>query len=93
MEDRDISLEPISDEELASLALSANPHPIIDVMIAPWRGGSDPLTGLLPDWYMPTPSGHNRGTGAKIAIGVIVVSFVLINALGLCITSGFLTVA
>jgi hypothetical protein len=42
---------------------------------------------------MPLPSGTRRGTGVKIAIGVIVASFVLINALGLCITYGFLTVA
>jgi hypothetical protein len=85
--------ELISDEELTRLALGADPHPLIDVSVAPWRPASDTLTGLLPDWYMPTPSGRHRGTGAKVAIGVIVASFVLINALGLCITYGFLTPA
>jgi hypothetical protein len=85
--------ELISDEELTSLALSADPHPVIDANVVPWRPASDALTGLLPDWYMPTPSGRYRGTGAKVAIGVIVASFVLINALGLCVTYGFLTLA
>ena len=82
-----------SDEELTSLALNADPHPVIDASVAPWRPGSDAATGLLPDWYMPTPAGHHRGTGPKVAIGVIIASFVLINALGLCITYGFVTLA
>lgn len=83
----------ISDEELTALALSADPHPTIEPGVAPWRPLADAVTGLLPDWYMPTPSGSRRGTGAKVAIGVIIVSFVIINALGLCITNGFLTIA
>ena len=83
----------ITDEELAALALDADPHPVIDPRVAPWRPLSDGVTGLLPDWYMPLPAGTHRGTGAKVAIGVIVASFVLINALGLCITYGFLTLA
>lgn len=85
--------ETISDEELTSLALSADPHPVIDASVAPWRPWYDAATGLLPDWYMPTPAGRERGTGAKVTIGVIVAGFVLINALGLCITYGFLTLA
>ncbi len=83
----------LSDEELTAMALSADPHPVIDPRVAPWRHGADAVNGLLPDWYMPLPSGTRRGTGVKIAIGVIVASFVVINALGLCITYGFLTVA
>jgi hypothetical protein len=93
VDERTSTSELITDEELTSLALSADPHPVIDAGVAPWRPGSDALTGLLPDWYMPTPSGRHRGTGTKVAIGVIVASFVLINALGLCITYGFLTLA
>jgi hypothetical protein len=85
--------QTISDEELTALALSADPHPAIDPGVAPWRPLADAVTGLLPDWYMPTPSGSRRGKGAQAAIGVIIVSFVIINALGLCITNGFLTIA
>jgi hypothetical protein len=83
----------ISDEELTSLALAADPHPVIDPRVAPWRPMADAVTGLLPDWYMPTPSGTQRGTASKVAIGIVIVSFVVINALGLCITNGFLTIA
>ncbi len=83
----------LSDEELTELALGADPHPQIDPHSAPWRPFADSVTGLLPEWYMPLPAGSRRGTGAKVAIGVIIASFVLINALGLCITYGFLTLA
>ena len=83
----------ISDEELTALALSADPHPDIDPRVAPWRPLADRVTGLLPEWYMPLPAGTRRGTGAKVAIGVIIASFVLINALGLCVTYGFVTLA
>jgi hypothetical protein len=83
----------ISDEELAALALSADPHPAIDPRVAPWRPLADSVTGLLPEWYMPLPTGTRRGTGTRVAIGVIIASFVLINALGLCITYGFVTLA
>jgi hypothetical protein len=93
VDNRSGTSELISDEDLTSLALSADPHPVIDVNAVPWRPLSDALTGLLPDWYMPAPSGRRRGTGTKVAIGVIVASFVLINALGLCVTYGFLTLA
>lgn len=93
MQDFDQQGEFISFEELTALALRADPHPVIDTTVSPWRPGADPVTGLLPDWYMPAPSGHRRGVGVKVAIGAIIASFVVINALGLCITYGFLTFA
>lgn len=83
----------ISDEELTALALSSDPHPVIDPRVAPWRPVADAVTGLLPEWYMPTPSGSRRGPGTRVAIGIIVAGFVLINALGLCITYGYITLA
>ncbi|MDH2904513.1 MAG: hypothetical protein PXZ08_11290 [Actinomycetota bacterium] len=93
MNDRTSIEESISDEELTRLALSADRYPVIDANTMPWRPGGDAVTGLLPDWYMPAPSGRRRGRGAQVAIGVIIASFVIINALGLCITYGFLTLA
>jgi len=92
-DDNAITTPELTDEELIALALSADPHPIIDPRSTPWRPMADAVTGLLPDWYMPTPSGSHRGKGAKIAIGVIIVSFVVINALGLCVTYGLVTIA
>ncbi len=46
---------------------------------------------LLPGWYMPPPMGTGRllqGWRRRIVL-LIVVSFVLINALGLCSTYGY----
>lgn len=83
----------LSDDELTALALSADPHPVIDPRVVPWRPLSDAVTGLLPEWYMPLPAGRRRGPGAKATIGLIIASFVLINALGLCVTYGFVTLA
>ena len=93
MDDRFTFDGTITDDELTSLALGADPHPLIDLSVAPWRAASDSAGALLPDWYMPAPAGRRRGTGAKVGIVVIIVSFVLINALGLCVTYGFVSLA
>ena len=90
----EISITPFfSDEELTALALDADPHPDIDPRAAPWRPVANAVTGLLPEWYMPAVSGSRRGPGARVAVGVIVAGFVLINALGLCITYGYISLA
>ena len=82
-----------TDDELVALALSADPHPEIDPRVPPWQPLTNTMAGLLPTWYMPTPSGSQRGTGTRVAIGFIVAGFVLINALGLCVTYGVVTLA
>ncbi len=92
-DEKTLTTMELTDEELTTLALSADPHPTIDLRAIPWRPMADAVAGLLPDWYMPTPSGSRRGKGAKIAIGVIIASFVVINALGLCVTYGLVTIA
>ena len=92
MDDQDFSLGALSDEELTALALSADPHPRLDadaVACEPHRDGP----GILPGWYMPPATGSRRGTATRLVVGVIIVSFVLINALGLCVTYGWVTVA
>jgi hypothetical protein len=82
---------PITDEELAALALAADPdEPVADdaVCLRPLTPvGTD---GLLPEWYMPSPAlGHPRMRGWRRVITlVIVVSFITINAFGLCSTYG-----
>lgn len=83
----------ISDEELTELALAADPSTPIDITTTPWRGAwsSGPL--LIPEWYMPRPSGSSRRRGALILIGLVLAGFLTIDAFGLCITSGFLSLA
>jgi hypothetical protein len=86
------SAEGISDEELTALALAANPDAPLDLDAVPWRAGMLQL-GLLPDWYMPRPIATGRGRGTRIVIYAVVAGFLVIGAFGLCITSGFLSLA
>jgi len=83
--------EPITDEELTALALAADPDTEVDVDAVPldlW-GGDGPARPL-PEWYMPVPMGTPRALrGWRRAVGLVVVaSFLLINAYGLCSTYG-----
>ena len=82
----------IDDDELAEMALRADPNPVIDPDQPPWNAREHGVA-LLPGWYMAPLSGTRRGTAAKVTIGVIIASFVIINALGLCVTYGWVTVA
>lgn len=83
----------LSDDELTALALAADPAAPVDPSTTPWRGAwaSGPL--LIPEWYMPRPSSTSRRRGALIVIGVVLAGFLTIDAFGLCITSGFLSLA
>lgn len=83
----------ITDEELTRQALAASREPDVSPDAVPWSGAwaSSPL--LIPEWYMPRPGGSSRGRGAMIVIGLVLVGFLTIDACGLCITSGFLSLA
>lgn len=86
---------PITDEELTELALAADPDARVAddaVPLSELLGAEgSPATGdLLPGWYMPPPMGSSRllqGWRRRIVL-LIVASFLLINALGLCSTYG-----
>jgi hypothetical protein len=84
-----------TDAELTAQALAADPDQPLDPDAVPFDDGSSGA-GLLPTWYMPTPAGRTgrtlRGWRSVAAI-VVIVSFLLINALGLCITYGHLVPA
>jgi hypothetical protein len=87
--------QAITDEELTALALAADPDagvpedavPLSELLAA----GASPFgEELLPDWYMPVPAGAGRlldGWRRRIVL-LIVVSFLLIDAYGLCSTYG-----
>jgi hypothetical protein len=84
---------PFSDEELTELALAADPHAPLDGDAVAWDGAVLHQPGLLPDWYMPTPASARRGRLPRAVVIGLVVGFLVINAFGLCITSGFITFA
>jgi hypothetical protein len=86
---------PFTDDELAELALAADPSegladdavPLQEYLGA--EGGGD----LLPDWYMPAPAGAGRllqGWRRRVVL-LIVASFLLLNAYGLCSTYGYVS--
>ena len=86
----------MTDEELASLALAADPDVDVDDDAIPfWEVARSASDSLLPYWYMPSPmfgSRRLRGWRRRVVIA-LVVSFVLIDALGLCSTYGFVGIA
>ncbi len=82
----------LSDEELTELAMAADPNAPLAHDAVPWRGGSAHAS-LLPDWYMPSPMAVRHGRVTQFTIVFIIVGFLVIDAFGLCITSGFLSLA
>ena len=79
----------LSDEELTVLALAADPRAPLDPDAVPWSGVAAFPQGLLPDWYMPRPP----PPPTTVVIVAIIVGILVIDAFGLCITSGFLSLA
>jgi len=84
----------VTDEELTALALGADVDaPLEDEALPMWHivGATD--AGPLPSWYMPAPMHPRRITGwrrvaVRCGVASVIVSFVAINACGLCNTYG-----
>jgi len=86
--------QAFTDDELTELALAADPEARVADGAVPMGEllGSEGWTGaveLLPGWYMPPPMGSRllHGWRRRIVL-LIVASFLLINAYGLCSTYG-----
>jgi hypothetical protein len=86
-------LAPLSLAELTAQALAADPDVPVAADAVPFGGGSAPTGGLLPSWYMPAPVTYQRRSRHRIAALTVIGAFLLINALGLCITYGHLVPA
>lgn len=93
--------DAFTDDELTALALAADPDVEVDGDArSTWEvlgfGGADGGQGKLPEWYMPSALAGARPQRQAwhrwVALSIIV-SFLLIDALGLCITYGQLVVA
>ena len=86
-----MELAQITDDELAALALAADPDPDVgDEAVSLWALTSDD-DDLLPAWYMPTPMARSRllhGWRRNVVL-LLIASFILINAAGLCVTYGW----
>ena len=78
----------LTDDELAELALAADPHEHLEPDAVPLAGTSDDFA-LLPRWYMPAPIAAARKSLWCTAVAIFLISaFVTITALGFCITYG-----
>jgi len=86
---------PFTDDELTVQAMAAGADTWVSEDAVPLREflgrGEQSEADLLPDWYMPAPMGTGRllqGWRRRIVL-LIVASFVLLNAYGLCSTYGY----
>jgi len=88
------TFEPdVNDDELTALALAADPFAPLGPDAVPWTGASALAQGPLPDWYMPRATATSRGRPTMVVVAAIIVGILVIDAFGLCITSGFLSLA
>jgi hypothetical protein len=79
--------DDITDDELAALALAADPDTVVADDAVPFTSPDEPGLGLLPEWYMPAPSGRPSTSRTVVLAGVAIALFV-INVGGVCVTYG-----
>lgn len=84
-------VEEISDAELEELALAADPDDVIGDDAVPWL--PDRGAALLPSWYMGSPGSSGGGRGRRGVVALVISSLLLVNAVGLCVTYGYLQIA
>lgn len=85
------AMDQFSDDELTALALAADVDAPLEPGAVAWEGAMLHRTGLLPDWYMPTPAGARIGRWPRSLVIGLSIGFLMINGAGLCITSGFVS--
>jgi hypothetical protein len=81
----------ITDDELEAMALAADPTAGLTPDAVPWTSPDDASPALLPEWYMPRPMTRTRASWPIAIAALVIVGFLVIDAFGLCITSGFLS--
>lgn len=79
--------EIISDDELAALALAADPNAEIDADAVPFITTDGMGANLLPDWYMPAPS-LRRSPVRTFVLASVAIALFVINVGGVCVTYG-----
>jgi hypothetical protein len=85
--------DSFTDDELTALALAADPDEPLALDARPLSLYAPRFAGALPTWYMaPVTAGVTRSWRLPVVI-IIVASFLLIDAFGLCITYGQLIAA
>ncbi len=82
---------PFTDDELLALALAADPdEPLDEDAVSFWDLTEDHEVQRLPEWYMPSPKAVRLVHGwRRHVVLLIIVSFLVIDAYGLCNTYGW----
>jgi len=87
-------MNTFDDAELCAEALAADPNAVVPDDAVPLSALIDDATPApLPQWYMPAPMQARRLTGwrrqlVRGNVALIIASFLMINAAGLCNTYG-----
>jgi hypothetical protein len=87
----DVDVWDVIDEELTAEAMAADPDVIVPDDAVPF--GVSETDGLLPEWYMPTGGPIRRTRPRVVAIAALVLSLLIVNAAGLCVTYGLPEIA
>ncbi len=82
----------IDDDELARLALAADPDVDLDDDAVPFVPDRDGVE-LLPAWYMPAPRSFRRTPARTVAAVSFIVALLALNGAGLCVTYGLPEIA
>jgi hypothetical protein len=85
--------EQISDDELTTLALAADPEQKPSPDAVPLALYRNLPSASLPLWYMPPATARAAGGWRLPIVASVVLALLFINALGLCITYGTLVAA
>jgi hypothetical protein len=83
----------ITEEELAALALAADPDAPLPADAVPIDVHLSQFAGALPLWYMPPVVRSGGQRWKKPLVISVVAAFLLIDAFGLCNTFGILSLA
>jgi hypothetical protein len=81
----------ITEEELAELAMAADPDTPISPDAVPLDVHLSQFSAALPLWYMPSIVRSGVGRWRRPVVLAVVGAFLLIDALGLCNTYGVLS--
>ena len=84
--------DTLTDDELSALALAADPDAEVgDDAVSLWDVDAAETEDLLPAWYMPSPMARTRLLHGwrRTVVLVLIASFLLIDAYGLCSTYGW----
>ena len=77
----------VADDELTALALAADPDTVVADDAVPFTSLDDVGHGLLPEWYMPTPS-PRRSTSRTVVLTGVAIALFVVNVGGVCVTYG-----